>query len=86
MMQGWEGGPGTLFKLLEDCLAKPCGHQQSILCVPTCYICIRRWISRHDQTKFVLLLEATIGCYLGHTCTGGGTSKRWRREGTAMKS
>lgn len=62
------GRDHTLLWLLEACLAAPCGHQQSILCVLTCYICIRRWISQHDTTKLVLLLEVTIGCQFGHSC------------------
>lgn len=58
----WVGGDCTLFRLLEVCLAKPCGHLPSILCVQACYFCIRRWISQHDTTKLVFLLEAAVGC------------------------
>lgn len=56
------GSGHTLLRLLEVCLAAPCGQRQSILCVLTCYIGMRRWMSQHDTTKLVLLLKAIAGC------------------------
>lgn len=56
------GSDHTLLRLLEVYLAAPCGQQQSILFVLTCYVCMRRWMSQHDTTKLVLLLKAIAGC------------------------